>query len=723
MGNKKLNISNNKYFDVVIIFIFSVVLYINSIFNGYVLDDIVMISQNKFTKMGISGIKNILTHDTFMGYYGQNMLPGGRYRPLAQILFATEYSICGLNTVIGHLVNVLIYGFLCVLLLITLKKLLQPKEHREKSQGINLMPHISYLKSNFLTIPFIATLLFAAHPLHTEVVANIKSLDEILSLTGCFATLLLTIKYIDNRQSNPKSKQFYVLCLVSCVFLLALLAKENAITFLAIIPLTLFVFRKPKLRTYFTVSSVLFLAACVYFIIRYHAEGFLFNNNVQETELLNNPFLNASQQDKNATIFLTIGKYLQLLVFPHPLTYDYYPKQIPIISWIDIRALIPFLILTVLLVYSVMNMIYRFKDLSNHQITKSPNHQIIAYAILFFIITFSIQSNFLFNVGSFMNERFMFAPLLGFCLIVAYLISSKLKNQNVKIIVFLLILVAYTAKTISRNPVWKNEYTLFTTDVKISANSAKANVSAGRALLDKALIEKDTVLKKELLNESLIFSKHGLEIYPAYLYGWKVLGNTFFTIKDYENARISYNNALKVNSGYEEAFQNLLMTAQTVDNLKLFKESVICYRTLLIYKPGNPDYLYRLASGLSNIGKQDTALVILNNILYVKSEYFDAYNLIGSIYIEKYNDIEKALNYFHKAYSLKPDDNSILVNLGIAYGMKRDFKKSLEYFNKAILHNPNDPVNYRNIAVTYRNMGDISNYNKLLAKANQLQTK
>ena len=33
--------------------------------------------------------------------------------------------------------------------------------------------------------------------------------------------------------------------------------------------------------------------------------------------------------------------------------------------------------------------------------------------------------------------------------------------------------------------------------MKISANSAKANVSAGRALLDKALIEKDTVLKKK----------------------------------------------------------------------------------------------------------------------------------------------------------------------------------------------------------------------------------
>jgi len=87
----------------------------------------------------------------------------------------------------------------------------------------------------------------------------------------------------------------------------------------------------------------------------------------------------------------------------------------------------------------------------------------------------------IFNIGTFMNERFMFVPLLGFTIILAFVFKKLLENKKTQntIVSFLLILaLSFSIKTISRSFAWKDNYTLFTTDVKTSTNSAKVNVSA-----------------------------------------------------------------------------------------------------------------------------------------------------------------------------------------------------------------------------------------------------
>ncbi len=61
------------------------------------------------------------------------------------------------------------------------------------------------LLSNFsIAIPLIATLLFVVHPVHTEVVANIKSRDEILSLLFTLFSLSFLLKASD-KQSKLQS--------------------------------------------------------------------------------------------------------------------------------------------------------------------------------------------------------------------------------------------------------------------------------------------------------------------------------------------------------------------------------------------------------------------------------------------------------------------------------------------------------------------------------------
>ncbi|MBK7336138.1 MAG: hypothetical protein IPJ00_08180 [Saprospirales bacterium] len=80
-------------------------------------------------------------------------------------------------------------------------------------------------------------------------------------------------------------------------------------------------------------------------------------------------------------------------------------------------------------------------------------------------------------IGTNMGERFIFMPSFGFCLFVGmglYAIIEKRPaiRKNVGY-VGIVILALLAGKTVVRNLVWKDNYTLFTSDVKISPNSAK----------------------------------------------------------------------------------------------------------------------------------------------------------------------------------------------------------------------------------------------------------
>lgn len=560
-------------------------------------------------------------------------------------------------------------------------------------------------KKWYLTIPFIAAILFAAHPLHTEVVANIKGRDEIMSLLGSFGALYFILKYVEN------SKGLNLLW-ASVSFFLALLSKENAITFLVLIPITLYFFTNSPLKKNLVAITPLVFCAFIFIFIRYKVLGFLLGGSI-EAELLNNPFLYATSAQKFATILLTWGKYLILLLFPHPLTHDYYPKQIPIIGMSDIRALVPILIYLAMIGYALA----RFKK-----------KDIIAYGILLFGITFSISSNLLFPIGTFMNERFMFIPLLGFTIIVAYLLSEKVtkffKDESQKILMVIggIIFLAYSVKTIARNPAWTDDYTLFTTDVKVSSNSAKCNVSAGGQTLEKAEKEKDQVVKEKMINNAIAFLQKGLKIHPNYTAGWLLMGKAMIDLENYAKSREYLETALKISPGQKEALNNWLYCAQMSNKKKDYDEAIISYKKLITYNSQNNDLQIQLAGVYENKKQYDTVINMMNALLAMDTNNAAAYSKLGQLYGKVFNQIDKSLEFLLKAYSISSIDASNLENIGIAYGIKGNYEKSIEFFTKALEAKPDNAQIYMNMSRTYMNIGNKAKAQECLEKAAKLNT-
>src|SRR5690606_21088392 len=106
-----------------VLMVLAVGLYYQSIHYGYVLDDLIVIEENTFTKKGVAGIKEILTTESMTGYFGEqkNLVQGNRYRPLSLVTFAMEYEFHQeLKPSTSHFINIILYGLTGLLLCMVL---------------------------------------------------------------------------------------------------------------------------------------------------------------------------------------------------------------------------------------------------------------------------------------------------------------------------------------------------------------------------------------------------------------------------------------------------------------------------------------------------------------------------------------------------------------------------------------------------------------------------
>lgn len=665
-------------------------LYANTLRFDYTLDDTLMITSNDYTLMGVKGISEILTTDAFAGFLGKdkNLLPGGRYRPLTHVMFAIEYELWGLNPLPGHLLNVLFYALGCLLIFIVLRRFLSGLRNGNA----------------FLSIAFVASLLFAAHPLHTEVVANIKGRDELTTLILLFLSLYLADKWLE-------TKRIAFLVLLFPVFLLALLAKENAFTFIAVIPFTLWFFRRPAPKMLVISFLPLVLAAFAYLGMRINALG-LESANVIVTELLNDPFLNTTAAERYATVFYTWFIYLKLLIFPHPLTHDYYPYHIAITNFGNPLVWLSLLVYGFLLVYALKNVIKK---------------SLVAYGILFYAVVFSISSNLLFNIGAFMNERFVFLSLLGFTLIIAWLLAGGKRGgergvvSRPGIILLVCIVAAYSLKTVTRNTAWKDDFTLFTTDVKVSKNSAKVTVSAGGMLVARAQKEENPQRKTGYLNQATEYLRKGLEIHPKYTAGWILLGNAYFELRDLPPAYDCYENALKLAPANKDASTNMRYLLNVAANRFDYLTAENAARTLLVHFPDSLNFRYELASALLGQQKVDTARLMLDEVLLADPSHFMAWCKMGELYGRYLNRIDESEKYLLKSAEINPRYFPAHENLGIVYAMKGRLPQSRDAFITALAIDEKQARMHRNISLTYSQMGDTLNSGIHLRRAEELE--
>ena len=625
-------------------------LYGNTLTHDFALDDAIVITENDFTKKGFSGIWDQLTNDQFVGFYGEKkeLVAGGRYRPLSMVIYNIQYALVGANPFLGHLINVLFYILNGVLLFRVLNRILPPV------QGI--------LKR--ISLPLLISLLWFFHPIHTEVVANIKGLDEILAFCLQLSTLWFVLNYMENQKIKD------LLCIVA-FFFLGLLAKESTITWLAVIPIILYFFTQYSFKKALPAYGAVAVAAVIWAGVRYQVVGG--GISAVADNIMNDPFLEATTSEKYATIMLTLGKYLQLLVFPHPLTYDYYPKHIPIVDWGNKMVLLSLLAYLFLAIVAIWGF---FKK------------NIVSFAILLYIITLSIASNIVFVIGAFMNERFVYVSSLSISLIVGFgifkLLEHKKVSKNAIWTLLVIIFGLYSVKTISRNQVWKDNLTLATNDANISVNGAKSNVMAGGILTENAMKLNNTVEKQKMLQEGMVYLQRAINAYPEYIDALILMGNAQWELtKEINQTLPYYYQILAINPYHQNTLQNFYII---VEQSKNADAKISAYKTLLRYNPNE-----------------------------VK-----AYLNLGRAYGREKNDLKNAQLYLETALKIAPNNYEVLSNLGTLYGLSKNFTAAIEVLEKAAELKPNIAKTQIDLGLSYYYVGQLELAKSSFDKAVQL---
>ncbi len=666
----------------IFLFIIASILFLPTITFDYALDDGLIITDNKFTQQGIKGTKDIFTHDAFEGTLGEGAqyVAGGRYRPFTQFIFAIQKELFGFHPWIGHLTNILSYALLMVILFFTIKALLS-------------FPPFN--KENAKLIAFLSTVLYLFHPIHTEVVCNIKSLDEIFSMLGALGAMLLLLSY----HNKPKT---YKLFLSGFIFFIALLSKENALTWIGVWLFWLIFTHKSFSKKYIINSFVvLLIPAALFLFIRSQVLGAFLNTEIPK-ELLNNPFINSTKTEEIATVLFTWLVYFKLLIFPHPLTHDYYPKQIPILNFGDFRVW-----LAIIMVLAIIYILIKSWK-------KNP---IIAFAILMFVANFSMVSNLLFNVGTFMNERFVFSASAGFTLVAGWLFTKwGERSPKWAMYVLIAILALYGVKTVSRSFAWKDNLTLFTTDAKISRNSSRVNAAAAETLVTVAEKTSDPIQKQKMLEDALFYINRTKNIDSNYYAICDISGRIYFAMKNYEMALESYMDCINKNEN-QITYNNIYAVGVNAFDDTAVHVAYKAFKFLTEKFPNNADYLYHLSLSYRFMERFDSAIISLQKVINIDSCHSEAYNQLGEIYSRFIGDFKSGEYYLKQAVECDSNNYAALENLGVLYGIARRPNEALYYFKKAYNLKPGDKNLIKNIGFAFQNLGIIDSAKYYLERA------
>lgn len=580
--------------SVVILAAVSVLLYINTARNGYVLDDYSAIIKNRIVSRGISAIPEIFTTPYLHGYINN---PNDLYRPLSLVMFAVEYQLFDKDPAAGHVVNVLLFACCVVILFLFLDKLFERKK---------------------TLVAFAAALLFAAHPVHTEVVANIKSRDELLCFFFALSSLLLFIKY--SATGRGAFSAWGSVC-----FFLSLLSKETSLTFVIIIPLLFFFFHNGHKARSIRIAVFTILAAGIYFAIRFSVLNAYHANHPFQFGFLENSLAGApSLSTRLATAFYILGKYLWLLVAPYPLISDYSYNTIPLVSFSNIGTIISLIIYVALLSTSFFLLVKKQRNA-------------FSFAILFFLITLSIFANVFFLVGATMAERFLFFPSVGFCLSLALILNKFVavsgntpRRGLINASYFLVpVLLTYSVLTVARNNDWHDPERLFTADIKHAPNNYRLYYYLGTELINSGSDGSYTPENAKKLNDGIAYLKRSITIYPDFPRIYSEMGNTYF-ILGLLDSTLKYN-SIAIRMDPMDTF-SINKLAGVYFKKQLFRESINLCRKAISF-----DSSY--SRGYRNIG-----------ICYLKMEKYDSaiYEFKRSLLIDKTPAVYGFLNIAYK---------------------------------------------------------------------------
>lgn len=592
--------------------------------HGFVLDDLAVIENNRFVQEGFGGIPDLFSTFYWKGFWDAN---AGLYRPLSMVLFAIEWAISPNNPAIHHFVNVLLYALTIGLLFKLLVKL---------------------LTAYSVWVSFAVALIFLVHPSHTEVVANIKSRDEIL----CFLFFILTFLSLLNARDGKRADAIKT----ALLFFACLLSKEAGIMYLPVLGLYFWMIRKEPVFSVFKKLVPLILIAVTWLVLHQlviHSDP---TPPIQYT-YHDNSIVACEAGSRFATGIGILGRYMLETVAPLNLSYDYSYNQLPCLNFTSLPVIGTLLALALSVFIALRT---------------RKSQPFIAFGFLFFFITIALVTNIFSLIGTTYANRLIYAPSLGiilaFVLILFTLFKARQteKWQSGALGISLVIGVLFSIQTIQRNKVWESNETLFMADIQNSPNSARVHFNYGVTQMNTE--ERDSLLNRQ----------HMLA------------------------AASSFKKAVSIDSLDANSYTNLGVVSY---RLNQFDQSVKYTQKAIALNPHDTSLYLNLGDAYFASKNYNEVIRSMKPAVEWKNISSASYKRYG-ISLFHLNRFKEAIAVFKKGSEQFPGDVEMISNLGNAYGAAANYQEAGQVFETIYRKDSSNTNALRLLITSYQQAGN-----------------
>ena len=491
----------------------------------------------------------------------------------------------------------------------------------------------------------IATLLFAAHPVHTEAVSWIVGRAEILAGLFCFLGVIFWSRF---RETDRR----HYLILTGLAYFLALGAKENAAPLPAVLLLgeslglfgsttaSRFLFTRLRpLLPHFVLLGTVFLG---YLVLRMSALG---QFGIYERGVA---FAGDSLQTRWASTLVGIGHYLRLSVLPTELRIDYLAMKLDSLQ--DGRV-----ILSAAMILLMAGMAFRLRRSTSR----------VTFWLGWFALFLLPVSNVVIQIGTFLAERFLFLPSAAFCAILgtvfAYTLSDE-RQRSIRVLAGLSLVFSLTAFywiTVDRNRDWQDPERFWRAALAQAPVSQKTYYHLGKTLWDLGRERGDPGLLDEsddILEIGMAFSRQA---------GWRLTSDHVVIVQDLAN---HYRQRGRLQEAVE-LYSEIIPLTQTDPELFLLGRSPV---------------LGNFGLALDQMGRLEEALSAYELAIATGEEE----NLAGSIMmagtvLHRMGEDEAAIERYQESLRINPDFGQAHFNLARSWFALKRWEEAFDSLARA----------------------------------------
>ncbi len=638
-----------------LLLVLSSVAYLPVLQAGFVWDDVVMVTDNRCLR-GWHGLHDIWFTTKTTDVY-----------PITFTCLWVEWQLWGANPIGYHVVNVLLHAVGALLLWRLLKTL-------------------------SVSGAWVASLLFALHPVTVASVAWVSERKNTLSLVFFLLALLAYEKF---RQST--SNKWYALSITAFAFALA---SKTSVVMLPVILLLMgwwktgHIVRKDIVR-----ATPFFLLSFIFGLVtiwnqHYHAIG---DSIPQQHTFL----------EKLAGTGCVVVFYLWKDLVPTKLSVIYPQWQL--------HASNPFIYIPVLLIMGVFIIGWKSR-------TTWGRHLLFAFG--YFVVTlFPVMGFFdmYFLTFSRVADHLQYLALAGFVPLVvagACALANKFRVPLTSMkaaVPVIAVLFAYATWT--RASIYQNEEKLWRDTINKNPNAWMAFNNLGNSLFaQKRNAEARTAYESALavnpdfpdansnlgnllvetkdLDAAVRHLKRATEVQPKNPKFHFNLGVALAEQRKYDEALLAYSTALQLRPNYADVHNNI---AHILLKQGKWKDALQHATTALQLNPNSPEAHFNAGEAASNLDQTQQAISLFEGALKLRPDFASAHHSLGLL-LAMNNQVDAALPHFREAVRLQPGASVTHASFGNALAITKHLDEAITEFEWALRIDPKNAEAHGNLA-------------------------